>query len=132
MGNKAVEAKSQKDAGPESPKNRVQSNNRDQHTAQGISANDATQNTTASDRNQITMQPDPQRLKKRGKAAIATCVMDTGPDNLHKYRQESAIEKIKAQGAKDQVIAQGTNANDATQNTMVNNRNQITMQPNPQ
>eukprot|EP00957_Ditylum_brightwellii_P188175 14325443-Ditylum_brightwellii.AAC.1 len=40
MSNKAAEEKLQKDAGPESPENGVQSNNRDRYTAQGISAND--------------------------------------------------------------------------------------------
>eukprot|EP00957_Ditylum_brightwellii_P111435 8499442-Ditylum_brightwellii.AAC.1 len=47
------------------------------------------------------MLPNPQRLTKNGgKAATTTFVMDTGPDNLHKYEQESTIEKIKAQGVK--------------------------------
>eukprot|EP00957_Ditylum_brightwellii_P208427 15357391-Ditylum_brightwellii.AAC.1 len=66
MSDKVVEAKLQKDAGPESPENRVQSNNRDQYTAQGISAKDTTQNTMISNCNQITMQPNPQRSTKKG------------------------------------------------------------------
>eukprot|EP00957_Ditylum_brightwellii_P043755 3317806-Ditylum_brightwellii.AAC.1 len=101
MSNKAVEEKLQKDAGPESPENGVQVNTRDQYTAQGISAKDATQNTMVNNCNQITMHPNPQRpTQKGGKAAITTCVMDTGPDNLHNYRQESVRKKSKCKELK--------------------------------
>eukprot|EP00957_Ditylum_brightwellii_P183791 13999593-Ditylum_brightwellii.AAC.1 len=58
--------------------------------------------------------------------------MDTGPDDLHNYGQDSGRDKSTAQGANDQFPAKGISANDATQNTTAKNRNQITTQPNPQ
>eukprot|EP00957_Ditylum_brightwellii_P000800 63219-Ditylum_brightwellii.AAC.1 len=95
-GKKAVKAISHKDAGPERPQHGEQKSNRDRHKVHGNSTNNATQ--TNSICNQIRMQPN---LQKDGrKEATVNFVMDTGLENLNKYKQESAVEKITGQGVK--------------------------------